>query len=536
MLKTYKKLFYALFILSSFAFEINSQIIPDYPERAIVENLDSLKALASPDFFSVTATEGILNPEEFRVGPGDKIFISITGITEIVHTIMINQEGWLYVPKLGGINLQNLTLAEARQKITSEINKYYKNVTIFISLVDLRKIKVALTGDVIKPAGYVISANSRLLDLITNSTGLSKTANYRNIKIISKNGEERSFDFLSFLRFGDYQQNPMLMEGDVVIVDRVDEFVKISGEVKFPAVYEFKENETANELINLAGGFLSTARLDTLEVVTFTDDGKKQESKFYSSTDLIENKVYLKNKDHVIVRQVPEYLIENYVLVTGFVKYPGWYKIIKDQSTIKDIIAMAGSFREEASLVEATLTRTVQSDEKDPEFERLRLIEPNDMTEDEYDYFKAKSRQTSGRVVVNFVDLFEKNDLKENIILKRGDVINIPEQKNYIIMLGQFLNPGKIIYDPNLTVNDYIQLAGGFGWRALEDEVRVIKAKTGEWIEADDVESLEPGDTIWVPEDPPGPKFWEVFMDALTVLAQTAAIVAAVAAIIIATR
>jgi len=39
-----------------------------------------------------------------------------------------------------------------------------------------------------------------------------------------------------------------------------------------------------------------------------------------------------------------------------------------------------------------------------------------------------------------------------------------------------------------------------------------------------------------VPEDPPGPKFWEVFMDALTVLAQTAAIVAAVAAIIIATR
>jgi len=103
MIKTYKNLFYTIFILSSFAFKINSQIIPDYPERAIVENLDSLKALASPDFFSVTATEGILNPDEFKVGPGDKIFISITGITELVHTIVINQEGWLYVPKLGGL-------------------------------------------------------------------------------------------------------------------------------------------------------------------------------------------------------------------------------------------------------------------------------------------------------------------------------------------------------------------------------------------------------------------------------------------------
>ena len=257
------------------------------------------------------------------MGPGDKIFISITGISEIVHNLVINHEGWLYVPKVGGINLKNLTLAETRQKITEEINKYYKNVKIFISLIDLRKIKVALTGDVIKPAGYIISANSRLLDLITNSTGLSKTSNYRNVKIISKNGEQRSFDFLSFLRFGDYQQNPMLMEGDVVMVDKVDEFVKISGEVKFPAIYEFKENETADELINLAGGFLSTARFDTLEVVTFTDDGKKQESKFYSSAGLSEKKIYLKNKDHVIVRQIPEYLIENYVLVTGFVRYPG---------------------------------------------------------------------------------------------------------------------------------------------------------------------------------------------------------------------
>ncbi len=72
------------------------------------------------------------------------------------------------------------------------------------------------------------------------------------------------------------------------------------------------------------------------------------------------------------------------------------------------------------------------------------------MTEDEYDYFKAKSRQTSGRVVIDFVDLFINNNLAENIVLRRGDVITIPEQKDYIIMLGQFVNPGKIIYNPNL--------------------------------------------------------------------------------------
>ena len=158
------------------------------------------------------------------------------------------------------------------------------------------------------------------------------------------------------------------------------------------------------------------------------------------------------------------------------------------------------------------------------------------MTEDEYDYYKAKSRQHSGTVVVDFVKLFVENDLKENIILRKNDLIIVPEQKNYIIMLGQLVNPGKIIFDSTLTVDDYIKLAGGFGWRAQESDVRVIKAKTGEWVEADDVEQLGPGDTIWVPEEPPSPKFWVVFTDVLTVLAQVAAIVAASAAVVVATR
>ena len=74
------------------------------------------------------------------------------------------------------------------------------------------------------------------------------------------------------------------------------------------------------------------------------------------------------------------------------------------------------------------------------------------MTEDEYDYYKAKSRQQSGTVVVDFVNLFIEDDLNENIILRKNDLIVIPEKKDYIIMLGQVVNPGKIIYDSTFTV------------------------------------------------------------------------------------
>jgi len=522
-----------LLIVLNVSYSVYPQDLPDYSERILGANPDSL---ISSNTISITATEGSINPDEYKVGPGDKIFISITGVTEIVHSLVINQEGWLYIPKVGGIDLRNHTLRKAKERIIQKLNEYYKDVNIFISLADFRRIKVSLTGDVVKPSIFTLSANSRLLDLINSSMGLKPDANMRNIKIISRDGTSEKYDFLSFLRFGNFDENPVLREGDVVIVDKVDKTVKISGEIKYPAVYEFVDGETVLNLINLAGGFLSRSKTDTIEVVGFSTDRKTQFSVYYSMEQLNNNDVLLNNKDHVIIRRIPEYLEDHYILITGFVKYPGYYKIIKDKTTLKEIIEEAGGFREEASLTEASIKRTMNTDETDPEFERLKLMDSNDMTEDEYDYYKAKSRQNNGKVVVDFVDLFINNNMDENIVLRNSDVITVPEKKDYIIMLGQFLNPGKIIYDPSLTVDDYIDLAGGFGWRAIESEVRVIKATTGEWIDADDVEKLEPGDTIWVPEEPPSPKFWEIFMNALTIVAQLASVIAAMAAIIIATR
>ncbi len=519
-----------LFITSAFA-----QQLPDYQERFIKDSLDKLSSDLS-DMISTGPTEGIINPLEYKVGPGDKIFLSISGVREMSFTLLIDQEGWLYIPKVGGIDLRNVSLADAKNKINKTILKYYKDVDIFISLVGFRNIKVSLTGDVVRPSIFVLSANSRLIDLLAVSRGFKPTSNLRDIRIISRDSTEKSFDFLSFLRFGDYSNNPILVEGDVVMINKVDRTVKISGEIQYPAVYEFREGETILDLINLAGGFTYKARKDTIELVKFMSDGKVQQSDYFSYDELDESVLNLQNKDHVIVRQIPEYLIDHSVRVDGYVKYPGWYKINKDSTTLVQIIYEAGGFIDEASLTEASIRRFMDVDELDPEYERLKLIPTDMMTEDEYDYFKAKSRQSSGIVIVDFVKLFEKNKMSENIILRKNDLITIPQHKDYIIMLGQFVSPGKIIYDSLLTINDYILLAGGFGWRALEGDVRIIKAKTGEWIDADDNVLLQPGDTIWAPEDPPGPKFWDVFTDVLSVVAQVAAIIAAAAAIIIATR
>ena len=451
-------------------------------------------------------------------------------------SLVLNQEGNLFIPKVGEVILQKTNLSLAKKKIIAVINKYYKNVDISISLVDIRKIKVSLIGDVKKPSTYTLPGNARLVDLIAGSHGLTATSNYRTIKIISNDSSSKNYDLLKFYRFADRSNNPLLHEGDIVSIDKFDKVVSIRGEVKYPGVYGFIPNETVADFINLAGGFLSKAKTDSIEVVKFQPDGESQTSRYYSFDELSSGNVSLTNQDMVIVRQIPLYYIDRYVKIEGWVKYPGYYKIVEDKTTLEDIINEAGGFLKDASLVDASLWRSLGTVENDPEYDRLKDIQRKDMTDDEYDYFKAKSRQRKGKVVVDFIALFHNHNELENVVLKKEDVINIPEAKNYIIMLGQVINPGNIIYQKELKVKDYINLAGGFGWRAEAGDVRVIRANSGEWVYASDVDSLNPGDTIWVPEEPPAPKFWTVFTTVLQVVGQLAAVVAATVAVIIATR
>jgi polysaccharide biosynthesis/export protein len=220
------------------------------------------------------------------------------------------------------------------------------------------------------------------------------------------------------------------------------------------------------------------------------------------------------------------------VLLTGEVRYEGSYSIIQGKSTLRDIVLQAGGFTPNASLEEAVLIRKPPESEKDIEFERLQKIPAADMREDEYEYFKARSREKIGMMVVDFKKLFLHGDLSQDIVLREGDVIEIPKLKNYIRIIGRVNNPGNVIFNPAWNYANYLAAVGGFGWRADKGDVRVVKARTGELVDAehtDDYE-LEPGDTIWVPEVPEV-KFWQIAFEALGVISQIAGIVGIVIAI-----
>jgi len=477
---------------------------------------------------------GYIDADSYLVGPGDSLLILIKGLDEQALKASVSLEGTIYIPRVGEVNLKANTLSEAKKKIENSIRKYFKNVDIFISLLDVRKIKVGLYGDVKKSSVLLLPSTSRLSDLIINSDLINPTADTRNVKVVHDNNEIKFYDFVSFIRKNDKTQNPILQEGDFVYLDKGDKTILIFGSVKFPAAYNFKSHETVFDAISLAGGLLTNAKTDSLEIIRFAEDNKTQKSFFISLE--ASKKFLLQNKDKLIVRRLPEFLLDEIVVLEGFIKYPGLYKIKDGETKLSEIIQLAGGFLSSASLSDAALFRRTLSDTTDVEFERLKNLLRKDMTDDEYDYLKAKARQPNGKVVVNFQEIFEKKNLSEDVVLRKNDYILVPEKKDYINLIGQVVQPGKIPFDKKLKVEDYIKLAGGFGWRAVESDVRVVRANSGEWIDEHDVKELFPGDIIWIPEDPPPPKFWEFTKDALFIIGQVATVVTAAVAIIASRR
>ncbi|HET9235523.1 MAG TPA: SLBB domain-containing protein, partial [Candidatus Eisenbacteria bacterium] len=232
----------------------------------------------------------------------------------------------------------------------------------------------------------------------------------------------------------------------------------------------------------------------------------------------------LQPEDVLLVRVRPESRLRELVEIRGEVKYPGSYPIDEGKTRLSELIAWAGGLTPDAFLAEAKLIRGgLAEPTDDPEFERLKKIPVADMQEREYGYFKMKSRQLPGQMVVNFDQALNHGSQRDDILLERGDVVDIPTLKEYVQLLGMVARPGNVTYRPGLNASGYVREAGGFADRADKGDMRVIKAGTGEWMKPGEAGKLSPGDVVFVPEKQ-GADFWRLFRDTLTVAAQLAAI------------
>ncbi|HEX9916647.1 MAG TPA: SLBB domain-containing protein, partial [candidate division Zixibacteria bacterium] len=302
----------------------------------------------------------------------------------------------------------------------------------------------------------------------------------------------------------------------------------IYGAVKSPGEFEYSPNDSLLDLIALAQGLVVNADLAQAEVVRFEEDNKTAQTTKINLKDLIlhnqrDKNIPLVPDDRVFIKAIPEYREKKQVRVSGEVVYPGVYPIVEGKDKLTDLVGWAGGFTKDASLLGAEVVRGYNLNIPDPEFERLKKIPVADMSSTEYEYFKAKSQERAGRVACDFRKLFLDKGKNYDVLLKDGDMVNIPAESKMVNISGSIVNPGLVNYLPDQGYGYYIERAGGFSYKARKGKVYIIKGSTGKWVKAKRSTKLDQGDAIWVPEKPDR-DYWKFFKDTMLVLGNAATI------------
>lgn len=506
-------------------FTLNTWSFGQYPDAG--KYPDTLISRPAKDVLSEQTLEKIVDPEEYVVGPGDILHVVLWDEFQTNYSLKITPEGTILISRVGSFFISGRSLEEVKSQIKNEVLKRYKNIEVTVTLISLRKFKVSVTGAVKNPGIYSAYANERVSEVIERAGGGMENSSARNIILKRTDGAEKKVDILRFLKTGENDRNPYVLEGNIIYVPLKDATIYkcgIYGAVKDPGEYEYFEGDSLLDLIALAGGLTQDADLSTAEIIRFSSDNKntqtlKKDLKTLFGLDKRNENISIMPDDRVFIRSIPEFREKKQVVIRGEVIHPGVYAINEGEIKLTDLIQMADGFTEDASLVEAEMIREYGPQEVDLEYERLKKIPVSDMKSYEYEYFKTKSREKPGRVSVDFFKLFRGNDLGQDVLLKDGDHVFIPKRRFVVKVSGNVANPGFLTYELGKDYFYYIQKAGGFSWRADKGNIKLIKGVTGEWIKPNG--KIEPGDVIWVPEKPER-NYWNTFKDVVTVLSSVA--------------
>jgi len=468
--------------------------------------------------------EQTIDPETYIVGPGDVLQIGFWGDVNRSEAVRVNPDGTVVIPPIGPLKVDGLTLAEAKRLIIERLSAYYRPQILSVSLSSLRTFYVHTSGWVNEQGVVEVNGATRVSQAIALAGGLADGASTRNIEL--RRGDTIfKVDLARYLYLGDKTANPYLTGGDVVYVPGQVGPVWIYGEVYRPGMYEYREGESLNDLIELAGGFKPSALLDTIEVQRFdTDDPTVSLPILVPAEKSHLSRFQMQLGDRVFIRAIPDWHRDAKVEIRGEVNYPGIYVIDEGKERLSDLIARAGGFTERASLAESKLIRGLYASKTYPVEEELRALSnlQDNLTYKDKDLLRTIAREPKGALSIDFEKIFIDGNSSLDLPLYAGDVIEVPRATDFVRVAGQVNNPGLVRFESSYTYKDYIRLAGGFARNADRRGTRIITARAGQQLAARSAR-IYPGDIIWVPKKQER-SWWEITKEIIQVVAQVATI------------
>jgi protein involved in polysaccharide export with SLBB domain len=188
-------------------------------------------------------------PVDYVIGPGDTVNIQLFGNQNAEYFLTVNRDGTVTFPEIGPVNVSGLTFTDLRNAINQRVSEQMIGVRASTTLGELRSIRVFVLGDVAQPGSYTVSGLATMTNALLVSGGVKEIGSLRRIALL-RNGETvTTLDLYDLLLRGDTRGDARLQAGDVIFVPPIGATVAVDGEVRRPAVYEVRGEQSVGELI-----------------------------------------------------------------------------------------------------------------------------------------------------------------------------------------------------------------------------------------------------------------------------------------------
>ena len=395
---------------------------------------------------------------------------------------------------------------------------------------------VEIKGAVFRPGMYQLGDGiNSVRTLIQHAEGLTEDA-FTNRAVMHRMKDDRTLKVIPVdvkgIMSGDAADIP-LKENDVLFIPTkqtamTERTITIQGEVQYPGIYKYADNETLEDFVLQAGGLketASTVKVDvSRRVVTphaLTTDSIIARNYTFALKDGFvidgEQGFVLQPFDQVYVRKNPSYSVQQNVTIEGEAQFPGTYTLSKRNARLTDLLKAAGGITDIAYIKGARLERQANADEKarmeaaykmqqeQLQQQLLQLAASSQNSNIMQIGSEAKKSQLEKFQVPNSypvgieLDKAISNPQSDaNIVLRAGDRLILPRYTATVKINGAVMYPNVVSFQKGKSAHYYINAAGGYAQNARKSGAYIIymngmvaKAKSGA--------KVEPGCEIVVP-------------------------------------
>jgi len=304
----------------------------------------------------------------------------------------------------------------------------------------------------------------------------------------------------------------------------LEHIVSVDGAVRLPGVLPITQNTSLNLLFSVSGGTSNDANMGRIEITSYkeeaTDGNLVMNWEYIDSSISDLSEIRVNPGGGVRVSSVYTNFEPGAVLLSGEFVQPGVYTIRKGEK-LSSLIARAGGLTDQSYPYGAIFTRDrvkqIQRQEMRKTAQRLQSamvsasvkknVETGGVIALQNMVNRMAEQEFIGRVVIEADPVVLTLDPEKDIVLEPGDSLFMPKRPNFIVTVGDVLNPSALQFVPGKGVQSYLDEVGGFTRAADEDRVFVVypngvaKPITLSSWGGDKNLSIPPGSAIVVPTD-----------------------------------